>query len=125
MVLETAALRRVCEQRRKKSLQTSLKEMALHKSFRRGDSSGRLSGDGVPAGLDELLSRTCSYDEAEEEEEEEEELLEVVVSSVDSPEQGTGLRPTVASSRTPQRIPSSRKQLALALGGTLRRWIWL
>ena len=73
--------------------------MALHKSFRRADSSGRLSGDGgVPAGLDEQLSRAYSYDEAEgEEEEEKEELLGAVVSSVDSPEQGTGLRPTVAN----------------------------
>ena len=122
----------MCEQRRKKSLQASLKEMALHKSFRRADSSGRLSGDGsVPAGLDEQLSRAYSYDEAEGEEEEQEELLGAVVSSVDSPEQGTGLRPTVASSRTPQRTPSSRKQLAFPLGGTptmdpaagaLRRW---
>jgi hypothetical protein len=119
MVMETVALRRVCEQRRKKSLQASLKEMALHKSFRRADSSGRLSGDGgVPAGLDEQLSRAYSYDEAEGEEEEQEELLGAAVSSVDSPEQGTGLRPTVASSRTPQRTPSSRKQLAFPLGGT-------
>ena len=28
------------------------------------------------------------------------------------------MRPTVASSRTPQRTPSSRKQLAFPLGGT-------
>jgi hypothetical protein len=61
-------------------------------------------------------------EDGDDDEEEQEELLGAVVSCVDSPEQGKGLRPTVASSRTPQRTPSSRKQLAFALGGTLRRW---